>query len=90
MKIHQILFEAIDFEKTLAAYRDKLETRKPKEAEPEEVINYLVSVLSQHQQKFPLVKWVLDRYISGEIKRMEDFGRTAEAIEVVASLAVHQ
>lgn len=47
MKIHHILSEAIDFEKTLAVYRGKLETRKPKKP------SKLGNVFNQKLKSFP-------------------------------------
>ena len=84
MKITDLL-EAIDLNKTLVAYKDKLKARRPKEASPEEVVKAAISSLSQQQQKFSLVKWMLDHYISGDIKRYEDFGRAANAMHVVST-----
>ena len=79
------LVEAIDAAKTLKSYQDKLVSRRPKESTPEEIIRLAVSALSSQQQKYPLLRWLLDHYISGDIKRAEDFSRAARAMEVVSS-----
>jgi Fe2+ or Zn2+ uptake regulation protein len=83
MKIVDLL-EAINFEKTLSSYKDRLEARQPRETSAEDIIQHLVDILSTQQQKYPYVRWILDHYISGDIKKAEDFSRAAVALEVIS------
>jgi DNA-dependent RNA polymerase auxiliary subunit epsilon len=83
MKIVDLL-EAINFEKTLSSYKDRLEARQPKETSAEDIIQHLIKTLSTQQQKYPYVKWILDHYLSGDIKKAEDFSRAAVALEVIS------
>jgi hypothetical protein len=83
MKIVDLL-EAINFDKTLSSYKDRLESRRPKEASAEEVISHLIDTLTSQQQKYPYVKWILDHYLTGDIKKAEDFSRAAVALEVIS------
>jgi len=76
--LRSIIREAINRELTIQNYNDAL-AKTSEGIKPHTLVDAAISADPTPQGKY--VRWILDRYISGGIKRAEDFGRAGSALE---------